>query len=109
MLKIKDNVDLKELEKFGFEKREQRLMFQDYFRGYEKNFEVSSQIGDYKTDLGFCKITIHDEDSVCERGTIFIGGINKNKLCYGEFGVKDETLDLLFDLIKAGLVEKVEG
>ena len=66
MLKIKDNVDLKELEKFGFELKT------DDFNG-EK--------------LVTGGLTIWDIDRE-------VWGTN---------------LDLLFDLIQAGLVEKVGG
>ena len=63
MLKIKDNVDLKELEKFGFHKEF------DYYEGYD---------------------TIVD--------------------CYSrEIEVYEGGEEKLFDLIQAGLVEKVGG
>lgn len=63
MLKIKNNVDLKELEKFGFHKEF------DYYEGYEIIVDCCSR-----------QIEIYE------------GGEEK-----------------LFDLIQAGLVEKVDG
>ena len=80
MLKIKDNVDLKELEKYGFE----------YFvngcgtTGYSK-----------KTNYGYYTIIEKDKEhlgiTIWERR--LPTGINEN---------------LLYDLIKADLVEKVD-
>ena len=78
MLKIKDNVDLKELEKFGFVKIEDEYIYR--------------------------------------KGTTWevLVVIIKNKYIYVEreqpdwFGaIIEDRLDILFDLIQAGLVEKV--
>lgn len=81
MLKIKDNVDLKELEKFGFEK------YQDYYNNvYRSDCDNS--------DILFINVTnryIYCED------------------CSGFSICEDGSLNALFDLIQAGLVEKVEG
>lgn len=70
MLKIKDNVDLKELEKYGFKKK---YYYNAYVLEHQDNkqdilFELQTR------ELGFCN-----------------------------FGY-----DTLYDLIKDGLVEKVE-
>ena len=75
MLKIKDNVDLKELEKrYGLYK--ERIM------------------DDYDFNLYF--------DLVYDRDGVFISQ-NTNEI----YGRDNDTLDLLYDLIKADLVEKV--
>ena len=84
MLKIKDNVDLKELEKFGFEFDEETHCY-------------------YKRCLGtFNKIMICDYEDidVCKGLIVFHNDSAFNTTLY---------LDTLYDLIKADLVEKVEG
>lgn len=84
MLKIKDNVDLKELEKFGFE----------------------------KVSPSWYVLTIRDntEEKICIGVSLFsrpryieIGYSTK-----GNGGMSSYTynLDVLYDLIQAGLVEK---
>lgn len=72
MLKIKDNVDLKELEKFGWSKN----------RG-----------GEYAKHTANAYWLIRGKDRVI----IFSSGM----------GLWSRTLTELFDLIQAGLVEKV--
>ena len=80
MLKIKDNVDLKELEKYGFKETQ--------FRKYERIYDMEY----YRIDI---YVDIDDR-------TINIQNDNYD----GEF--KCEIPDVLYDLIKDGLVEKVE-
>lgn len=77
MLKIKDNIDLKELKKFGFEKFDDYYLFQN---GYDDDF--ISYYDTIKIDL-YCK-----ELEICSVN-------NKN------------IDDKVFDLIEASLVEKV--
>lgn len=77
MLKIKDDVDLKELEKFGFK-------WDEYYTEYY----IFSKNKDEKV-------------SVTEDRRILIED-------FSGFSIV-EYLDVLFDLIQAGLVEKVEG
>ena len=77
MLKIKDNVELKELEKFGF-KHEKENGY------YEINFAINPN--------GF------DGLSISERSRIIY--------CYTNSIGKPQHI--LYDLIKADLVEKVE-
>lgn len=85
MLKIKDNVDLKELEKFGFEHIEQTCYIGD-FSYYKK------QIGGNIT-LG-----------VAARGRIILADTtDEGNWTY----IFSDGFDVLFDLIQAGLVEKV--
>ena len=71
MLKIKDNVDLKELEKFGFVKNN---------NSYNYNWK------------GFIVMFVYEQD--------------KRIYKYLD-GYSDPDYDVLFDLISAGLVEKV--
>lgn len=78
MLKIKDDIDLKELEKFGF-----------------KFFE---ETGQYR----FCERNIDGE-------TYIYINIWNRKILYRQEKVYDILcLEKLYDLIQAGLVEKVE-
>lgn len=85
MLKIKDNVDLKELEKFGFEYEEPV---------YQKKIS--------KTGKEFIYCDIYAESS--REIDIYIGDdIDDNP--------RDDcpiNVDVLYDLIKADLVEKVQ-
>ena len=72
MLKIKEEVDLKELKKFGFKKdEEQQYMIKDL--------------------------------------DIFVGTDENEKELVLDFGFNNENINVLYDLIQAGLVEKVEG
>ena len=82
MLKIKDNVDLKELEKFGFR------YYTGYYgsRGYLKELEYNDDIFIYEDNK---KVFFEIED-FC--------GDDWNKFCE----------ELVYDLIKADLVEKVD-
>ena len=80
MLKIKDNVDLKELEKYGF-KHHTMIYIKDIKRTSEF-LEEEKTIYVKETDR---EISIHK----------------------GLFNV-DEELDTIFELIKDGLVEKVD-
>jgi hypothetical protein len=79
MLKIKDNVDLKELEKFGFY-YDDGDWIKDYIP-YKNNSYSFMAIGidNRKIDLWYIKIDEHLENAISD----------------------------LFDLIQAGLVEKV--
>lgn len=76
MLKIKDNVDLKELEKFGFD---EYIECYEYIK-YDASFYV------YK-DTRIIKFDCSD------------WGLDKDNGA--------EIIQVLFDLIQAGLVEKV--
>ena len=99
MLKIKDNIDLKELEKFGFKYRE---------RWYDNEPESEDNSSYYELDL--------DDNNrsyatvCCYTREIFIPiGLYRDisKYFYPRSRCL-ENLDWLFDLIKADLVEKVE-
>lgn len=76
MLKIKDNVDLKELEKYGLK--------------HLKKYKVYSE----DERWGYFKV---DEDGEYARIIKIVDDIHEN-----------DNLDVLYDLIKADLVEKVD-
>ena len=82
MLKIKDNVDLKELEKYEFE----------YFINGCGTYGYS-----YKTTRGFITIVEKDKE--------YNNKYNDERMIKENDIVKN--IDLLYDLIKDGLVEKV--
>lgn len=88
MLKIKDNVDLKELEKFGFEVTEN---FAKKIWWYDKIENIS----------------IEDDTWLCvENRTLWLienGAKESNERYFG-----NPQFDTLYDLIKADLVEKVD-
>jgi hypothetical protein len=82
MLKIKDDVDLKELEKFGFKNKKEKYEWYEY-----KN--------------KFIEITIFlNLENECENKTLFI--------LTNQYNRNYANIDILYDLIQAGLVEKVE-
>lgn len=81
MLKIKDNVDLKELEKFGFRERHYYDDVCYKFSRFVGNHEIQNLI-------------IKSQDRV---------------LHYNINSVYNSLYDVVFDLIQAGLVEKVGG
>ena len=85
MLKIKDNVDLKELEKYGFKK-------DCYYRDSDVPTYRKVAYGDGK--YAYLKIDIFFDGEILIRGTLP--------------PVYIDDLDVIFDLIQAGLVEKVE-
>jgi len=83
MLKIKDNVDLKKIEKFGF-------------------IDVNNIETDFCEDVKyFCPAYDYDEYDCL---TIF----DDKSISVGLDTQNGKVLDTLYDLIKADLVEKVE-
>lgn len=103
-LRIKDNVNLKELEKYGFKVS---IHF-DYFNidteyEYKKPYKCASKYisiilgSDYKVD---CSIAISEKNR-----TIGFGMVNRK---YEYELYKKFAENTLYDLIKDGLVEKVE-
>ena len=84
MLKIKDDVDLKELEKFG--------MFHN----------PSSEV--WLDDKDYQLLRIYENDRTIELETI--------QTSFGNYELSEKlnskALSILYDLIQAGLVEKVE-
>jgi hypothetical protein len=87
MLKIKDGIDLKELEKFWF--------------------RVNSD-GDYKCDLGDNRSDLVVYTENCPEEEIVKGQIALRTGYYGDYPETwfCEQLDVLYDLIKADMVEK---
>ena len=81
MLKIKDNVDLKELEKFGFQ------LVGERFESYRVNIENKGY--NYRAFLIVTPVS------------------RKISIDTGSTYIKDK-LDILYDLIKADLVEKIK-
>lgn len=89
MLKIRDDVDLKELEKFGFEVFGENTARKIYYKNYAKG------------------ISNEDDTWLC---------IEHREIWFIENGAKDSNeryfgnpqFDTLYDLIKADMVEKVE-
>jgi len=98
MLKIKDNVDLKELEKFGFNEDENNIN-----EGCSSKY---ASLDNYYRTLTKADKLSKNEIRVCVN--IFSREINLLHL--GGNGELEQTNDLifLFDLITADLVEKVE-
>jgi hypothetical protein len=109
MLKIRDNVDLKELEKFGFKRVEFRKMFNDYVRSYQYEVKNFIDICDYHKCMQTDTIIIHDKDSVDYERNIQIVIEDHSIVDFGckIVGMQEKTMSKLFDLISAGLVEKV--
>lgn len=85
MLKIKDNVDLKELEKFGF------LKCCDFANTYQEN-----NYGFYVFNDSF--YIDFQNDNYHKLGSI----------SFAYEPINTENIDKLYDLIKADLVEKIE-
>ena len=82
MLKIKDNVDLKELENFGF-----KYIVEKY-----KSYIYINK---------FIEIDIFlDLENECENKVLF--------MLTSQYNRNYANLDILYDLIQAGLVEKVK-
>ena len=81
MLKIKDNVDLKELEKYGF-------------------IKVRKGTTDFVSDVKYW-YTLNNSEYDCI--TVF-----KDREIYFGMDCYGETYDVIYDLIKDGLVEKVK-
>lgn len=80
MLKIKDNVDLKELEKFGF------------------THEI----------LVYVKEIKRENDYLTEEKTIYIDEKNRDVAISIGLCNTDIELDTIYDLIKADMIEKVD-
>ena len=78
MLKIKDSVNLKELEKFGFKK-----IKDEFIEFYELNVS--------ELENGFCGLVIYTNERIIDN----YSNVDKN------------SLDIIYDLIQAGIVEKI--
>ena len=91
MLKIKDNVDLKELEKFGFRKHKRD----------KKDVIISKWVREW-TEADIC-----EGYSCGSSGWDFYPLIEVYEDRFLELHYNRKTYDLLYNLIQAGLVEKV--
>lgn len=95
MLRIKKDVDLKELEKFGF-------TYRKHYKNYTK-LHSNKNYEDYVDNY----IQIGN-DRVLKPYTRILIGHNTNYCDETQTNIKDEFLDTIYDLIQANLVEKVE-
>ncbi len=98
MLKIKDDVDLKELEKYGFE---------PYYNSYTGEICEYRLYADNKI---YVKITKEERKKFFYKVMAAISkNISNNYVIHFHdyIGLKAEKEDLLYDLIKDDLVEKV--
>ena len=103
MLKIKDNVDLKELEKFGLKPR--YIMTDEQIGKTSIESYYSSK---YRPRFGYCTFRKKKGNAILK----IINRIICNKVDRKTFIFEDDNfvdVDLLYDLIKADLVEKVDG
>ena len=94
MLRIKEGIDLKELEKYGFTYREH---YENYTKGHhEKDYE------DYVDNY----IQIGN-DRILQPYARLLKGHDTEYIDNTQANIKDEFLDTLYDLIKADMVEKI--
>ena len=101
MLKIKDNVDLKELEKFGFEKNEDN----EYeCIGY---YPLEDDGTRYEDENGFDYVWKISISTIFDR-ELWIEIINNDCSYHIEGPDIEELFNKVFDLIQAGIVEKVK-
>ena len=112
MLKIKDSVDLKELEKIGFKPKysEENGELVEYFFVNNKETSISKFLGisiiKKDTSLRNKKIRIRKAFKKDYRGLPLI---NESKIwIIDNYNYQCTDFDILYDLIQAGLVEKVE-
>lgn len=96
MLKIKDNVDLKELEKYGFI---QNKFAKEVY--YTKEKYKADDENEYFNDFDI-EFIVNPNGKKCKRE--IVGCFNANEDAIDE----PFNLDIIYDLIKDGLVEKVE-
>ena len=106
MLKIKDNVDLKELEKFGFEYKETKKPTWDSLWGSKReNYYIEKA---YIYDDGRTTIEINAE----RKGSDWkhCNEIREIYIYESDYdvGISNKAMETFYNLIQAGLVEKVE-
>lgn len=93
MLKIKDNVDLEELRMFGFKNSNGNTWYKSVENDDYDNFETNVIINPYGN--------FEENEIIFEIADLD----NSEEKCGFDVGAR---LDILYDLIQAGLVEKVE-
>ena len=93
MLRIKDNVDLKELEKFGYSQKG-LPMFNDWFKNLDNNVFIA--INERNNVVSSSEISAYKGNP---KSWLDLGGN-----VYEQIETKQEYIQ---DLIQAGLVEKV--
>ena len=104
MLKIKDNIDLKELEKFGFKKYYE--IRENSNKGKTLNLATYREWG-YKYDDTENTIEIVEKR---ENSYWVHQNIERQIYVYEsdwDVGVSMPAIEVIFDLIQAGLIEKV--
>ena len=92
MLKIKDDMDLKELEKFGF--RKQPNGYKGYYRCISRGVKIIMVLAD---EVG--------REIMIDRWHSNDTRAHKHPKCRYRSNI--QVYDVLYDLIQAGLVEKV--
>ncbi len=112
MLKIKDDVDLKELEKFGFKPKysEETGKLTEYFFVNNKETSISMFLG-----ISIIKKDVKSKGKKLRIRNIFkkdyrgVPLIKEAKIwVIDNYNYQCTDFDKLYDLIQAGLVEKVE-
>lgn len=94
MLKIKDNVDLKELEKFGFYENNTKTAYYYYL---DDRFDNYNDAYDIKWELSvYCK----------DRSLRLFNEIRVDGQFHFAYSI--DHLDIIMRLIQAGLIEKVQ-
>ena len=97
MLKIKDKIDLEELEKFGFVKCGDSI--ETYFKAEKSNNWEQFESG----------IIVNPVNKECQKEIVYYTNSITDGIELDEDSLQlVSTLDTLYDLIKADLVEKVE-
>lgn len=93
MLKIKDNIDLKELEKFGFYK-----LNESYMEPYAFDVKVEKDYSFAEEGFAMLEVDAFNVDG------------EKDRILHLYTTTDDEVwwdIDIVYDLIQAGFVEKV--
>lgn len=100
MLKIKDNVDLKELEKFGFKYNDKICNYGNFEECHFYQFEFDNWLG-YVINIFVNDCEVDDRDT--EARVLYFMNFN----CSYVESPSYKFPNILYDLITAGLVEKV--
>ena len=87
MLKIKDDIDLKELKKYGFEYSSNRIFDRPCYIHQKENVAINQNKWEEK----------------------FIGSMEARELVSMSYDFNTKLFELIYDLTKNGLLEKVEN